>query len=290
MKFGPCRLQYARYYKSPLGFTLVELLVVISIIALLLAVLVPVLSKAREEARSTLCKTNLRTIGQAEMVYATSNNGVLALTRWDVGADIHYWAAQLWAVYNGMQSIPPGTAMGYRSNPPIKRPSWLFCPSLAKVDVKPDTYGLTKYSWSDVRFLVGATNFWWLQNISYARNDTGQGYYQPSWPEGTRPAVRLSSLKSTSSLVAYADSFYIAFQGYNEDRRQVDMYGADGTLNPRFDKYGRPDCDGRATSIDGRSIEYRHGKGHSLNLLLWDGHVVSVRDSIGTKYKLDPTH
>src|SRR5215204_1217204 len=52
------------------GFTLVELLVVIGIIALLVAVLVPALSKAREKSRRTACLSNLRSLGQAMYLYA----------------------------------------------------------------------------------------------------------------------------------------------------------------------------------------------------------------------------
>ncbi|OHB57816.1 MAG: hypothetical protein A2Y12_17315 [Planctomycetes bacterium GWF2_42_9] len=56
------------------GFTLVELLVVISIIALLLAVLMPALSKAREQSRQLVCKTRLKQLGVAMVSYVTTYN------------------------------------------------------------------------------------------------------------------------------------------------------------------------------------------------------------------------
>lgn len=60
------------------GFTLVELLVVISIIALLIGVLLPVLGKAREAARQTQCKSNMRQTLIAAMAYATEHQSQLA--------------------------------------------------------------------------------------------------------------------------------------------------------------------------------------------------------------------
>jgi prepilin-type N-terminal cleavage/methylation domain-containing protein/prepilin-type processing-associated H-X9-DG protein len=56
------------------GFTLIEILVVIAIIALLMAVLTPALRKAKESARQTVCKSNLRGVGLGLLLYLQSND------------------------------------------------------------------------------------------------------------------------------------------------------------------------------------------------------------------------
>ncbi|MFH0964450.1 MAG: DUF1559 domain-containing protein [Planctomycetota bacterium] len=57
------------------GFTLTELLVVMVIIALLVALLLPALGRAREEARKTQCRSNLRQLGMAMTLYVNDNSG-----------------------------------------------------------------------------------------------------------------------------------------------------------------------------------------------------------------------
>lgn len=103
--------------KGEEGFTLVELLVVIAVIALLMAILLPALGRAREQAKRVMCLSNLRQLTIAWMAYADNNNGKL------VNGAPHYTDETCQDCTTATKAIPP-TSGGHRGEKPWIGPAW----------------------------------------------------------------------------------------------------------------------------------------------------------------------
>jgi prepilin-type N-terminal cleavage/methylation domain-containing protein/prepilin-type processing-associated H-X9-DG protein len=110
---------------GPRAFTLIELLMVVSIIALLLTMLVPTLAIGREMSRRTACQSNFRCLGVSMAAYHTENN-------------LYFWpycvnGAYFWG--------SPGNPVNPKTSPLLRNCdynlSYFWCPSLPWGTYKP---------------------------------------------------------------------------------------------------------------------------------------------------------
>lgn len=113
------------------GFTLIELMVVVSLIALLVALLLPTLGQARSSARAAQCLSNLRQFGMLTTMYRMDHNDTLPTWRPDQPPDLSYNASRraIWQwAYAGYMS------MSYDPTIPEKQPKLYLCPDTGPVN------------------------------------------------------------------------------------------------------------------------------------------------------------
>ncbi len=110
------------------GFTLIEVLVVVAIMALLVAILLPALAKAKDQAKRTLCASNQKQFAAAMNMYSSSYKG-------EVPYSMPYMNASLtWLVWQnfGKSPYPPRGYVHHGllySSRIVKDPRIFYCPS-----------------------------------------------------------------------------------------------------------------------------------------------------------------
>lgn len=91
------------------GFTLIELLVVIAIIAILAAILFPVFARAREQARSASCLSNMKQLGLATLMYSQDWDNAFPTVDWSLSQTIDTFTDY----YRGVGAPPDAATLDY---------------------------------------------------------------------------------------------------------------------------------------------------------------------------------
>lgn len=268
------------------GFTLVELLIVIGIIVLLISILLPALSKARRQADSAICLSNLHQLSLAFVQYVTENQGksvsYINPSYEPPGLDPNYifWQQQL-RPYYGTPSAPgqlEDTSRNLR-----------LCPSAAEL-IDP-TFSTTQAN------MWGDANHAWDYTQSNVVDSTGlalrlfSSYGINGWVYELPTNNTTSPLySSTQQIIAYGQCTSAA----QYMRKKVSVNGPQASLTPfigdcnRSDGWSEPNDNGpiqgpysltsgsQALGTDnlGRWVMNRHG--NMTNIAFMDGHAQSV--------------
>jgi prepilin-type N-terminal cleavage/methylation domain-containing protein/prepilin-type processing-associated H-X9-DG protein len=176
------------------GFSLVELLVVIGIIAILIALLVPVLHRARQQANVLTCANNLRQIGIILQIYLNENQG---MTFWR-GQDVDTEGMD-WYCFGGRESGNLNHDQADLFNRIIPRPLNKFL----KGDLRIFRCPCDEFApWTEEYPDPAPNHFEWVGN-SYQFNATG---YPKTWPhQGGLSGVKFNTIRDTSRFVVFLD-------------------------------------------------------------------------------------
>ena len=148
------------------GFTLVELLVVIGIIALLIGILLPTLSRARDASKATACLSNQRQIGTAFVMYINDHeNAIPTIARdngWKPWSSRNYGlpspgpainqlrAGQRWNFHRAMFPYIGGETSAVDAELPTSDSPVFVCPSAVNFPLP----GQDTTEWSNTSYLV----------------------------------------------------------------------------------------------------------------------------------------
>ncbi|UCG48072.1 MAG: type II secretion system protein [Phycisphaerales bacterium] len=161
------------------GFTLVELLVVIAVVALLMAMLLPVLWRVKRQAKEVLCRSNLREWGVVFGMYTSGNDGYLPRCRGGDGPTEMGWSVKILDYeqrhYTGTEDIrlcPTAAEVGTGVDDEGRRilgstfEAWGWVEASDKTDLWKEyrgSYGLNRWVWNyDYKWIdAKVADRWW---------------------------------------------------------------------------------------------------------------------------------
>jgi prepilin-type N-terminal cleavage/methylation domain-containing protein/prepilin-type processing-associated H-X9-DG protein len=125
--------------KKTRAFTLIELLVVISIISLLMSIMIPGLQRAKESARCVVCKSNLKQLAMATLLYLNDYDGQIPFMRDRFGIEKGYdsmYTVKWYKVVPRYMSTKDGV---FTANSANLRTKIRWCPSAPRMNKKLET-------------------------------------------------------------------------------------------------------------------------------------------------------